>query len=214
MCTACPRGKVSVVHVFSLLQSLSLRQFSSPLIQVVSRRRCSLLWLSDIYSLLSCLHTPGKTKTRCHPQSTRNTFFLLPLTLPLPLQATPLRHSGISQIVLVCHLCRCFSLPGGCHHRAWSYWPRPLPTTCPNLETRPAMLMGRFTARAHTASLPPKVIKNPGIRKSLRCRSSTINTTTPAQRTAKPPVISIKSWLERYARMVAVLVSCSPEKAP
>ena len=131
-----------------------------------------------------------------------------------PLQATPLRHSGISQIVLVCHLCRCFSPPGGCHHRAWTYWPRPLPTTCPNLETRPAMLMGRFTARAHTASLPPKVIKNRGIRKSLRCRNSTINTTTPAQRTAKPPVISIKSWLERYARMVAVLVSCSPEKAP
>ena len=38
---------------------------------------------------------------------------------------------------------------------------------------------------------------------------------TPAQRRpAKPPVITIKSWLECYSRMAAVLVSRFPEKAP
>ena len=43
---------------------------------------------------------------------------------------------------------------------------------------------------------------------------STTNAATPARRTSKPPVVSIKSWLECYARMATVLVSRFPEKAP
>ena len=37
---------------------------------------------------------------------------------------------------------------------------------------------------------------------------------TPVRRTPKPPVISMKPWLESYVRMAAVLVSRFPEKAP
>jgi hypothetical protein len=126
---------------------------------------------SSPHSSPAC-HTRGKTAARCHPSSTQSSRcagLLRPAVRamvrgtpsarfrsphPLPLQATPARHSGICQIPLVCRLCRHLPPPGGRHPRAWTYWPRPLPITCRNLETRPAMLMGRFTSRARTIRPP------------------------------------------------------------
>ena len=73
------------------------------------------------------------------------------------------------------------------------------------------------------ASLPPKVVNKilafefvemSELRGDIWPDDSTTDAATPARRTSKPPVVSIKSWLECYARMATVLVSRFPEKAP
>ena len=73
------------------------------------------------------------------------------------------------------------------------------------------------------ATLPPKVVRKilalefvemSELRGDIWPDDSTNDTSATSRRTSKPPVISIKSWLECYARMAAVLVLRFPEKAP
>ena len=73
------------------------------------------------------------------------------------------------------------------------------------------------------SSLPPKMVKKilslefvemSELRGDIWPDDSTTDTPVTSRCTAKPPVISIKTWLECYARMAAVLVSRFPEKAP
>ena len=73
------------------------------------------------------------------------------------------------------------------------------------------------------SSLPPKTVKKilslefvemSELRGDIWPDDSTTDTPVTSRRTAKPPVISIKTWLECFARMAAALVSRFPEKAP
>ena len=72
------------------------------------------------------------------------------------------------------------------------------------------------------ATLAPKVVKKilsqefvemSELRGDVWPEDTSADTTT-QRRPGKPPVITIKTWLECYARMAAVLVSRFPEKAP
>ena len=73
------------------------------------------------------------------------------------------------------------------------------------------------------SSLPPKMVKKilslefiemSEHRGDIWPDDSTTDTPATPRRTAKPPVISIKTWLECYARMAAVLGSRFPKKKP
>ena len=99
------------------------------------------------------------------------------------------------------------------------------------VQTSDSAPVGAGTAYLHVpgpynpaAALPPKVVKKilslefvemSELRADVWPEDPVpSDTTTPPRRTARPPVIHIKIWLECYARMAAVLVSRFPEKGP
>ena len=92
---------------------------------------------------------------------------------------------------------------------------------------RHSIRKARVTARTRpynpAASLPPKVVKRllnlefiemADLRGDIWPDDATVESSTAPRRMAKPPIISISTWLECYGRMAAILTSRFPEKAP
>ena len=133
------------------------------------------------------------------------------------------RHSGTSRIPPACHRCRRSPPPGGHHqeHQVLTCWQRQ-PCKTQNRGADPLRRLHAPGPYNPAAILAPKAVKKILALEFVEMSElrgdvwpDDTPADTPAQRRpAKPPVITIKSWLECYSRMAAVLVSRFPEKAP
>ena len=101
-----------------------------------------------------------------------------------------------------------------------------VPPTSTGLATPQDKLAGLHTPGPYNpaASLPPKVVKKILALEFVEMAelradvwpedTSPADSPTAPRRSSRPPVTKIKTWLECYARLAAVLVTRFPEKAP